>query len=104
MRRTRGLAGKFRVAYFGDEIGRDDSAGTGNDADLAGIVSRVIPGVFECLPADFQEQALLRVHLCRVFRRVAEETGVKHFDVAEHRRVFHVIGTCHQRGVDPRRD
>ena len=55
------------MVQFRQQIARDDAARGRKHADLAGIIGRVVTGVFESLPANLQEQALLRVHESRIF-------------------------------------
>src|SRR5262249_48171484 len=58
------------------------------DADIDGAIGageplRYLAAAFQRLPGQFQQQALLRIHLLDLARGEAEERGVESGDVAE---------------------
>lgn len=53
-------------------------------AIAAAHVERAQAGVLERLPGEFEQQALLRVHLCRLARRDAEKRRIESRDVVQH--------------------
>ncbi len=65
------LADRVHEAPVGDQVVHHVGvqAAGGEDADLAAQPVRIVPGVLERFPADFQEEAVLGVHDRRVLRR-----------------------------------
>ena len=54
-------------------------------ADGTRVYRRVVTGIFESLPAGFEEKTLLRIHQFRVARKDAEKFRVEETDVFENR-------------------
>ena len=102
------VAGMMGVEQLAPERTHQDRHGVEReaadvDARLAsGQIGREQAGIFHGLPADFQQQALLRIHVLRFPRRnaeeqriegvhgIAQETGAPHDGLARDGRVFAV--------------
>src|SRR5262245_24801923 len=90
------LSGEFCVVQLCQQIARNDAATRRKNTDLPWVSDRIIARVLECFPAHLQKQALLWVHQCCIFGRVAEERRVEHLDVPQHRRSLYVTGVGKQ--------
>ena len=70
------------------------------DADRHGALVGHVAGPLQAFPADFQEDALLRVHQVGFFRVDAEECGVEVLDAVDHATGAHIGGVGTQRSTD----
>src|SRR5215472_2819981 len=102
MGQARRLAGEIGMRGMGEEIAGNDAAAACEHAHHARGGLRVVAGVVEGLPRDFEEETLLGIEELRLARRVAEEGRVEAVDVAEGRRRPHVARAREQRGIRPR--
>jgi hypothetical protein len=65
----------------GKQIGVHRTAGVDTDRPLRRLAR--VSGCFQCLPATFEEQAVLWIENLRFARRHAEETGIEHVRVGK---------------------
>ncbi len=62
------------------------------NADCSLVARRIIAGVFERFPGDFQENALLRIDQSGIAWLDAEESGVKEIDIFQMRSARNIVG------------
>src|SRR5262249_20512626 len=73
MRHPGSVPGQESIALVRHEIAHNDSPRPGKYTSNAVFTPWVIPRVFESLPSDFEEEAVLRVDEACFFRRVAKK-------------------------------
>ncbi len=105
-----GMAQKEHAGLF-DQIGVRTKveieirshAAAGPDPDRAGEGLGRVAGIFQRLPGDLQELAVLRIKDCRLFRGKAEELGIECLEPVQHGGRGHIIRPRHPGSAFPRR-
>ena len=95
----------FQKLAVCDEVGNDVGVEvvTGPEADFALVGFGVVAGVFDAFPSEFEEDALLRIHVFGIFRDDAKEGGVEVFDIRHESFDRIVGGVVSDRGINTSR-